>query len=209
MDRIWYVAYGTNLSRARFQCYLDGGTPAGGARANPGCRNPQPPTATVGVRVPGRLWFAGRSSVWGGGMAFFDGAGSGSVLGRAYLLTSDQFVDVVAQELRRVPGRMTVTELPSTGRHAYGPGGYETLVRLGSRSDVPMVTFTATALGGGHFRRRARPTFVRLHSASGNLTNCRRGPLPSMYVRSRVRAASDSSTISSRWPATLLRPRAT
>ena len=29
MQRLWYVAYGTNLSRDRFHVYLQGGRPAG------------------------------------------------------------------------------------------------------------------------------------------------------------------------------------
>ncbi|WP_216858781.1 hypothetical protein [Actinomadura verrucosospora] len=28
---LWYVAYGSNLFRARFACYLSGGRPDGGA----------------------------------------------------------------------------------------------------------------------------------------------------------------------------------
>lgn len=37
---LWYVAYGSNLFRARFACYLSGGRPAGGARHYTGCLGP-------------------------------------------------------------------------------------------------------------------------------------------------------------------------
>jgi hypothetical protein len=148
VQQIWYVAYGSNLSRARFQCYLTGGRPVGGARRNPGCRDSGQPVSTVGVRIPGRIWFAGVSSVWGGGMAFFDPSATGEVLARAYLLTSDQFADVLAQELRRAPGAgLDLTPLHRTGRHTYGPGGYETLVRVGTRKSVAMVTLTCDSPG--------------------------------------------------------------
>jgi hypothetical protein len=146
VQRIWYVAYGSNLSRTRFECYLTGGTPDGGGRPNPGARDSRSPSAVTGVTIPGRIWFAGKSSVWGGGMAFYDRAGSGSVLARAYLLTVDQFADVVAQELRQLPGEsLDLTPVFTRGRHSYGPKGYETLLRLGTRLGLPMVTFTCNS----------------------------------------------------------------
>src|SRR5205085_1218725 len=103
-QRIWYVAYGSNLATGRFRCYLSGGRPAGGSRDYVGCRDPRDPTRTEGVEVPGGLVFAGASRVWHGGMAFYDRAAAGVVAGCAYLVTTEQFADVAAQELRRPPG---------------------------------------------------------------------------------------------------------
>jgi hypothetical protein len=97
---IWYLGYGSNLSRARFACYVEGGTPPGARRSYAGCRDRTPPRATVALRVPGRLTFAGESTVWGGGMAFLDPDGSSQVHGRAYLLTEGQLADVAAEETR-------------------------------------------------------------------------------------------------------------
>ncbi len=100
MDRVWYVAYGSNLGTDRFRCYLAGGRPDGGTRTYAGCRDPSDPAGTFSLELPGALLFAGESGVWGGGMAFFDPEGESSVACRAYLLTAEQFADVAAQEMR-------------------------------------------------------------------------------------------------------------
>ncbi|MFG1911224.1 hypothetical protein [Kribbella sp. NPDC048928] len=104
MERVWYVAYGSNLALGRFRCYLAGGRPAGGARVYPGCRDRSDAARMEGVELAGGLVFAGASRVWGGGSAFFDRAALSRVAGRAYLLTPDQLGDVAAQEMRRDPG---------------------------------------------------------------------------------------------------------
>ena len=147
MDRVWYVAYGSNLALDRFRCYLAGGRPAGGARVYAGCRDPSDPKRTVGVQVPGGLVFAGESRVWGGGSAFYDPAAAGCVAGRAYLLTPDQLGDVAAQEMRREPGGEFARELAGLlpdvdAVHTMGPGRYETVVRLGDHDGLPMFTVT-------------------------------------------------------------------
>jgi hypothetical protein len=147
MERVWYVAYGSNLALGRFRCYLAGGRPVGGARVYPGCRDSRDPERIVGVEVPGRLVFAGESKVWGGGSAFYDPAAPGRVAGRAYLLTPDQLGDVAAQEMRREPGgefaRDLAGLLPDVDTvHAMGPGRYETVARLGEHDGQPMFTVT-------------------------------------------------------------------
>ena len=44
-DLVWYVSYGSNLHRDRFQSYLEGGRMPGGLRADAGCRDPSEPVA--------------------------------------------------------------------------------------------------------------------------------------------------------------------
>lgn len=66
MPHIWYVAYGTNLSRQRFRYYLRGGQPDGLERDYPGCRDKSDEIATFGLLITGGLYFAGHSSVWAG-----------------------------------------------------------------------------------------------------------------------------------------------
>lgn len=145
-DRIWYVAYGSNLSLTRFRCYLRGGRPPGGSRTYPGCRNPSDPVAVAPATVPGGIRFAGRSSVWGGGMAFLERDADGVAAARAYLITMGQLSDIQAQEMRRDP----VADLDLSGwtagvDHVAGPGRYETLLALGARDDVPMITLGSLA----------------------------------------------------------------
>lgn len=147
MDRVWYVAYGSNLAYDRFRCYLAGGRPVGGARTYPGCRDPRDPVRVESVDVPGGLVFSGESQVWGGGSAFFDDTAEGRVAGRGYLISTEQFGDVAAQEMRRLPGgqfaRQLIAVLPEVDAvHTIGPGRYETVARLGERDGVPMFTVT-------------------------------------------------------------------
>ena len=66
MDRVWYVAYGSNLGTDRFRCYLVGGRPDGGNRTYVGCRDATAPARTFSLELPGALVFAGESGVWGG-----------------------------------------------------------------------------------------------------------------------------------------------
>ena len=144
VPRLWYVAYGTNLSWRRFRHYLVGGRPEGSTREYPGCRDHADPTGDAAVALPGGVYFTGHSSVWGGGMAVYDAGAAGNVAGRAYLLTEEQFADVVAQETRRpAEARPDFAALHSTGRHSLGPARYQTIIQVGRRGGVPMVTFTA------------------------------------------------------------------
>jgi hypothetical protein len=93
--------------------------------------------------IKGGVYFAGRSSAWRAGMAFYDPEAPGEVAVRTYLITAEQFVDVLAQETRRSPG-MALDLAPafSGQRYSNGVGGYPILVRLGACRGVPLVTFT-------------------------------------------------------------------
>ena len=147
MQRVWYVAYGSNLGMARFRCYVSGGRPAGGRREYAGCRDRRDPSRAVGVEVAGGLVFAGRSGVWGGGMAFYDRGATGRVPCRAYLVTADQFADIAAQEMRRPPGGEFARDLAGLladveSFHVMGPGRYETITRLGTLDEASMFTVT-------------------------------------------------------------------
>ncbi len=144
MHRLWYVAYGSNLSRVRFAYYLRGGRPDRALRTYPGCRNPELPEVDGPVVIPGGLRFIGTSSVWGGGLAVYDRAAEGEVAARAYLITAEQFVDIVAQETRREPGLdIDLAPVRETGWHSFGPGHYQTLANVGTRDGLPMLTFTS------------------------------------------------------------------
>ena len=147
MRRVWYVAYGSNLGLERFRCYLTGGTPAGGLREYPGCRDPSEPERAAAFDVPGGLVFAGESTVWGGGMAFYDAHAPGRAACRAYLVTVEQFADVVAQEMRRPPGGEFARDLAGLlgdveSVHTMGSGRYETVTRLGESAGAAMFTVT-------------------------------------------------------------------
>jgi hypothetical protein len=144
VQRLWYVAYGSNLSVERFRVYLDGGTPVGGARDYPGARDARGPLEDAAVLIPGGLRFVGVSSVWGGGMAVYDAQADGEVAARAYLITAEQFVDVLAQEMRLQPDlEVDLAAVHETGWHTLGPGRYQTLAHVGDREGLPLLTFTS------------------------------------------------------------------
>jgi hypothetical protein len=140
-DLVWYVAYGSNMRAARFGCYISGGQPGGARRTYLGCRDRSPPRRDVGIHLAGGLSFAGRSRVWGGGVAFYDPHSGGEVAARAYLLTFGQLSDVVAQETRRPVGNDLV--LGGGRRWATPSGVYETLLHVDDRDGFPMVTLTS------------------------------------------------------------------
>ncbi len=168
---VWYVSYGSNLSASRLAAYLQGGVPPGGRRHNPGARDGSPPRRSVPVDLPGALYFAGDSSQWGGGVAFYDHdaqeTGQGGTAARAYLITAQQFADIAAQEMYRVPQEGDPLEEVVVGgidggRHHVGPGHYETLVEVGRLEGAPMLLFTAPH-GIDHVRHtRPSPAYLAM-----------------------------------------------
>jgi hypothetical protein len=142
-DPVWYVAYGSNMRAARFGCYISGGRPRGARRTYAGCRDQSPPHRDVGIRLAGGLTFAGMSTVWGGGMAFYNPDADGELAARAYLLTFGQLSDVVAQEGRRSVGSDLALHSAVDGRWAAPSHVYETLLHVGDWDGVPMLTLTS------------------------------------------------------------------
>ncbi|MEI5103468.1 histone deacetylase [Streptomyces sp. PmtG] len=128
----------------RLMAYLEGGTPPGSSRHHPGCRDPRPPEVSRPVELPGVLYFATESVLWGGGRAFYDPGGAGRLFARAHLVTAGQFSDIAAQEMYRAPGTdLDLAPAVRDGRAALGAGRYETLVCPGLLDGLPLLTFTA------------------------------------------------------------------
>ena len=97
--------------------------------------------------VPGGIRFVGISTIWGGGMAVYDARAAAQVAVRAYLITAEQFVDVLAQEMRLTPPvKLDLGPVRESGWHSLGPGRYQTLAQLGTHEDLPMLTFTSAAV---------------------------------------------------------------
>src|SRR5215813_6304541 len=143
-ELVWYVSYGSNLCADRFACYLGGGAPVGASRAHPGCADPTPPRRSMPVWLPGGIYFALTSTLWGGGIAFYDPTLPGTVAARAYLISAAQFGDVMAQEMHRSPGSaFDLAGVLAAGRLQLGPGRYETVLCVGERDGHPLLTFTA------------------------------------------------------------------
>lgn len=191
-EEVWYVSYGSNMSRQRLACYLEGGCPPGSSKQHPGARDPRPPRRAVGVELPGTVYFAGHSSQWGGGVAFYDHSTPGPSFGRAYLVTVGQLADIVAQEMHRVPEPGDPVEEVvlgglDGGRHHAGPGHYETLVEVGRIDGTPMLTITAPH-GAGHVPHTA-PAGAYLALLAEGLREAHGWPEPRCagYLRSLCR----------------------
>ena len=85
--------------------------------------------------------------MWGGSSAFLD-TRQGSIATthlRAYLITEQQFEDVVAQENGRsaFPFVETLPALAFGETERLGVGRYETVMGLGAIDGIPILTFTA------------------------------------------------------------------
>ncbi len=149
MRTVYYASYGSNLYAARFACYLRGGRPPGASRTYDGARDGALPSDSVALSLPHRLYFTRFSKVWGGAPAFVDTAlaPEHGALARAYLITWEQFEDVVAQENGRstAPIEIAPSELEDGFSRPIGTGRgwYENLLCVGRHAGHPVVTITA------------------------------------------------------------------
>ncbi|NYF97556.1 histone deacetylase [Janibacter cremeus] len=164
---LWYVSYGSNMSRQRLGCYLEGGRPPGATVTCVGARDATMPAADLPVTLPGSLYFAGESPTWGGGVAFYDHDAPRGTPARAYRITVGQFVDIANQEMHRDPGphdpleEVLLAGLPDA-RHRAGPGHYETLIEVGRHEGLPMLTFTAPHAADAVVHTRPRPAYLAM-----------------------------------------------
>ena len=145
---MWYASYGSNCSRARFLTYLRGGRPTGSDRDQVGARDPSDPRGDAPVEFLPAVCFAGHSRRWGGAPAFLEHRRSvrPGALGRRYLITREQFADVLAQENGRAFDSVELPDLgalPVGGRTVIGDGFYDALVVLDPVDGVPCVSFTS------------------------------------------------------------------
>jgi hypothetical protein len=141
---IWYAAYGSNLSRERFDVYVRGGTPKGGAHEYPGCRDSSAPTDDRPWECDFELRFGGTSQTWGGGVALIDPSQTDvRTKIRLYLVTLEQFADVVAQENWLKPGSVDLSHATYAPHHVIGPDHtYRVVFSLGEFEGRPVLTVT-------------------------------------------------------------------
>jgi hypothetical protein len=98
-NKIWYVAYGSNILKERFMAYINGGKFRDIEKIYIGCTDKTPPQADKAFTLPYKLYFGGESKTWNDkGVAFIDENTKGETKGRAYLITEEQFNEVQKQE---------------------------------------------------------------------------------------------------------------
>ncbi|MFM9872220.1 MAG: hypothetical protein ACKVQS_02000 [Fimbriimonadaceae bacterium] len=146
-EYVWYAAYGSNLLRSRFLCYINGLAPTENHRAHAGCRDSSDPVWDLAARCEYPVVFAGERSSWGeGGVAFLDVEGSGVETPlRLWKVTREQFEDVCAMENGLLPGAVTIDfgSLCSRGTMVVAEQGWYGLgAFLGDFEGDPVVTFT-------------------------------------------------------------------
>ena len=148
IDYLWYACYGSNLLEERFRCYISGGTPPGALRTYVGCTDTNPPRASKKISIPAELYFARRSKTWSGGGAAFlkpELDATKVALGRMYLITAEQFAELVKQEIRfegELPIDLNQAIKDSTLDLQRPDSWYNNLLCLGTDDGIPIFTFT-------------------------------------------------------------------
>jgi len=148
-DLVWYASYGSNLLYDRFLCYIRGGRPEGSSGDCAGCSDRSPPKADRSIIIRHRLYFSKNSPWWEGkGVAFIrsESDNNATTLGRMYLITADQFTQIVRQENGRTPIHQSITiefnRTISHGKSMIMGGWYSRIIHLGSEDGYPIFTFT-------------------------------------------------------------------
>jgi hypothetical protein len=144
-EYVWYASYGSNLLKERFLCYITGGRPEGSLDTEPGCRDNSLPKDDRKILIPHQLFFAKEAARWGNGGVAFIGKKSKDeeTLGRMYLITKEQFVDVVSQENQNIDVTLDLAKVKQDKNHPFGDSWYGNVVYLGDEEGYPIFTFTA------------------------------------------------------------------
>lgn len=145
---VWYVAYGSNLLRERFLCYIKGGW-FRDVKSYQGCKDKSVPLYSMPFQVPYEMYYGNQSKTWqGGGVCFLDAAKPGHSIGRAYLVTREQFADIHMQEGK-------------------SDQWYDQILDLGLLHGVPALTFT------NHTRRpEISPSYLYLKVVKEGMKEC-------------------------------------
>lgn len=143
ISEVYYSSYGSNMNTERFLKYVKGGK--AGTRHYQGCRDKTEPSDAIPVKYPHPLFYAMKSRVWEGGIAFLDHSKKGASLGKAYKVSGQQFKDVVAQESGGKAGDYD-TSLNGVVDEGIMPNfekSYGTILHVGDHNGRPVFTFTS------------------------------------------------------------------
>lgn len=131
---VWYACYGSNLSRGRFFCYISK------------CRDMTLPKDEKPIDIPYPLYFAKNSKNWHGkGVAFIGHKKTASDIthGKMYLITIEQFNDVVSQENANAKISIDFNSVKKSGYAKVCDCWYGYIVYLGEHNNLSIFTFTA------------------------------------------------------------------
>lgn len=149
-EYVWYASYGSNMLEERFLCYIKGGSPAGSNKIHAGCADKTLPLEKQKIYLNRELYFAKESTSWNnGGVCFLktDTEKNVTTLGRMYLITKAQFIDVMRQENDSKENLVIdFDKVISEGSLVFKKEAwYGNSIYLGTEKEIPIFTFTNEA----------------------------------------------------------------
>ncbi|WP_261179466.1 hypothetical protein [Anaerobacillus sp. CMMVII] len=142
---VWYASYGSNLNRDRFLCYILGGRPEGSEIVEEGCRDKSLPLKEGTLIMNYPLYFAKDSDRWQNQGVGFIGLKKDlriMTYSRKYLITAEQFLDVVKQENNGAEFEIDLIEVVKKGSNTFKDSWYGTILHIGEEDGWPIFTFT-------------------------------------------------------------------
>lgn len=145
---VWYAGFGSNISKDRFHCYIEGGKPEGNFKNHEGCRNKDLPKEEKSLIVNHELYFAKKSRSWkNGGVGFINAERDEAIktFARMYLITKQQLEDLAKQE-NNTSNYLSIDfeEAISKGETIFKTGAwYGKLLYLGKEEQYPIFTLTS------------------------------------------------------------------
>ncbi|MBR2704534.1 MAG: hypothetical protein IKE91_03600 [Clostridia bacterium] len=96
-SHVWYACYGSNINYDRFMKYINGDEKYS---TSEGCEDKSEPLEERQYIFEHPIYFAGKSQIWGGGVAYLDYERPGRSYGKLYKVTMKQFEGILKQEQR-------------------------------------------------------------------------------------------------------------
>ena len=148
MDKkyLWYASYGSNLSRERFMCYIEGGKPKNSSKTEKGCLDKTPPKDDRPHEINHALYFARNSKKWNNGGSCilsikFDK--NKITYGRKFLITVEQFLDIVSQNNGVDNIEIDFDDVMKNGSKSINNSLSGNILYLGDEEGYPIFTFTS------------------------------------------------------------------
>jgi len=148
MDKnyIWYASYGSNLSLDRFMTYIKGGKPKNSSKIEKGCTDKTPPIKDRPHQIKHALYFARISKKWNNGGSCILSVKydeNKTTLGRKFLITVEQFLDIVSQNNGVEQSFIDFDEVKKLGSKSINKSLSGNILYLGDEDGYPIFTFTS------------------------------------------------------------------
>ncbi|MEH6907309.1 hypothetical protein [Neobacillus drentensis] len=144
---VWYASYGSNINTERFLCYIKGGQPEGSSQVEIGCKDSSLPVDESTFTIARPLYFAKEAARWEAqGVAFIglQEDKENRTYSKKYLITVEQFLDVVKQENNGIDFEIDLNEVQRKGSKVFlRYSWYGNILFLGEEGGFPIYTFTA------------------------------------------------------------------